>query len=49
MLSPEFPSGIPVNTVAAGANVIFSVFDKSINECNVVGMLGSGFGVPGIL
>ena len=35
------------NTVAAGANVIFSFFDKSINECNVVGTLGSGFGQSG--
>ena len=25
------------NTVAVGADVIFSFFDKSINECNVVG------------
>ena len=36
-----------VNTVAAGANVIFSFFDKSINECNVVGTMGSGFGPSG--
>jgi LL-diaminopimelate aminotransferase len=36
-----------VNTVAAGANVIFSFFDKSINECNVVGTPGSGFGQSG--
>jgi len=36
-----------VNTVAAGANVIFSFFDKSINECNVVGTPGSGFGPSG--
>lgn len=36
-----------VNTVAAGANVIFSFFDKSINECNVVGTSGSGFGPSG--
>ena len=36
-----------VNTVAAGANVIFSFFDKSLNECNVVGTPGSGFGPSG--
>ena len=36
-----------VNTVAAGANVIFSFFDKSINECNLVGTPGSGFGPSG--
>ena len=35
------------NTVAAGADVIFSFFDKSINECNVVGTPGSGFGTSG--
>jgi LL-diaminopimelate aminotransferase len=35
------------NTVAAGADVIFSFFDKSINECNVVGTPGSGFGPSG--
>jgi hypothetical protein len=33
-----------VNTVAAGANVIFSFFDKSFNECNAVGTPGFGFG-----
>ncbi|OGU17870.1 MAG: hypothetical protein A2076_15175 [Geobacteraceae bacterium GWC2_53_11] len=32
------------NTVAAGANVIFSFFDNSLNECNVVGTPCSGFG-----
>lgn len=36
-----------VNTVAAGANVIFSLFDNSIKECNVVGTPGSGFGPSG--
>ena len=36
-----------VNTVAAGANVIFSFFDISLNECNVVGTPGSGFGPSG--
>jgi LL-diaminopimelate aminotransferase len=36
-----------VNTVAAGANVIFSFFDKYLNECNVVGTPGSGFGPSG--
>jgi len=35
------------NTVAAGANMIFSFFGKSINECNVVGTPGSGFGPSG--
>ena len=35
------------NTVAAGANVIFSFFDKSFNEGNVVGTPGSGFGPSG--
>ena len=35
------------NTVAAGADVIFSLFDKSINEGNVVGTPGSGFGPSG--
>ena len=35
------------NTVAAGANVIFSFFDKSINECSVAGTQGSGFGPSG--
>jgi LL-diaminopimelate aminotransferase len=35
------------NTVAAGADVIFSFFDKFINECNVVGTPGSGFGPSG--
>jgi aspartate/methionine/tyrosine aminotransferase len=35
------------NTVAAGANVIFSFFDKSINECNVVGTPGNSFGPSG--
>ncbi|OGU07824.1 MAG: hypothetical protein A2X82_16120 [Geobacteraceae bacterium GWC2_55_20] len=33
-----------VNTVAAGADVIFSFFDKYLNECNVAGTPGSGFG-----
>jgi LL-diaminopimelate aminotransferase len=32
------------NTVPACANVIFSFFDKSLNECNVAGSPGSGFG-----
>ena len=32
------------NTVAAGADVIFSFFDISLNKCNVVGTPGSGFG-----
>lgn len=27
--------------------MIFSFFDKSINECNVVGTSGSGFGQAG--
>jgi LL-diaminopimelate aminotransferase len=27
--------------------VIFSFFDKSINECNMVGTPGSGFGSSG--
>ena len=36
-----------VNTVAAGADVIFSFFDKSINECNVVRAPGFGFGPSG--
>ena len=36
-----------VNTVAAGDNVIFSFFDKSINDCNMVVTLGSGFGPSG--
>ena len=35
------------NTVAAGADVIFSFFNKSLNECNVVGTPGSGFGPSG--
>ena len=35
------------NTVAVGANVIFSFFDKSLNECNAVGTPGSGFGPSG--
>jgi len=35
------------NIVAAGADVIFSFFNKSINECNVVGTSGSGFGPSG--
>jgi len=35
------------NAVATGANVIFSLFDKSITECNVVGTPGSGFGPSG--
>jgi LL-diaminopimelate aminotransferase len=35
------------NTVAAGANVIFSFFDKYLNACNVVGTPGSGFGLSG--
>ena len=34
-------------TVAAGADVIFSFFDKSTTECNVVGTPGSGFGPSG--
>jgi LL-diaminopimelate aminotransferase len=34
-------------TVAAGADVIFSLFDKSLNVCNVVGTPGSGFGPSG--
>jgi len=36
-----------VNTVAAGADVTFSFFDKSFNECNVAGTPGSGFGPSG--
>ena len=36
-----------VNTVAAGANVIFSFFDISFNECSAVGTPGSGFGPSG--
>jgi len=36
-----------VNTVAAGANVIFSFFDKSINVCNVDSTSGTGFGPSG--
>ena len=36
-----------VNTVAVGANVIFSFFDKSMNVCNMVGTPGSGFGPSG--
>jgi LL-diaminopimelate aminotransferase len=36
------------NTVAAGANVIFSFFDNSLNECNVVGTPDSGFGSSGV-
>lgn len=35
------------NTVAAGADVIFSFFDKSISECDVVSTPGSGFGPSG--
>ena len=35
------------NTIAAGANVSFSFFDISLNECNVVGTPGSGFGPSG--
>jgi LL-diaminopimelate aminotransferase len=35
------------NTVAAGADVIFSFFDKLLTECNVVGTPGSGFGPSG--
>jgi len=35
------------NTVAAGADVIFSFFDNSLNECNVVGTPGSAFGPSG--
>ena len=38
---------VQFTTVAAGANVIFSFFDKSINECSVVGTPGSGFGPSG--
>jgi len=34
-------------TVAAGADVIFSFFDKSLNECNVVSTPGTGFGPSG--
>jgi len=33
-----------VNTVAAGADVMFSFFDKSMNVCNLVETPGSGFG-----
>jgi LL-diaminopimelate aminotransferase len=35
------------HTVAVGANVDFSLFDKLLNECNVVGTPGSGFGPSG--
>ena len=35
------------NTVATGAHVIYSFFDKSLNECNVIGTPGSGFGPSG--
>jgi LL-diaminopimelate aminotransferase len=35
------------HTVAAGADVIISFFDKSINECNVVGTPGSSVGPCG--
>ncbi len=35
------------NTFAAGANVIFSFFDNSLNVCNVVGTPGSSFGPSG--
>jgi LL-diaminopimelate aminotransferase len=35
------------NTVATGAHVIFSFIDKCLNECNVVGTPGSGFGPSG--
>lgn len=31
------------HTLAAGAYMLFSFFDKSITECNVVGTPGSGF------
>ena len=34
-------------TVAEGADVIFSFFDKAIYECNLVGTTGSGFGPSG--
>jgi LL-diaminopimelate aminotransferase len=36
-----------VNTVATSVNVIFSFLDNSINEYNVVGTPGSGFGPSG--
>jgi LL-diaminopimelate aminotransferase len=32
------------NTVAAGVNMNFSLFDNHSIECNVVGSPGSGFG-----
>jgi len=35
------------HTVAAGADVIFSFFDKSLNVCNVAGTPRSGFGPSG--
>ena len=35
------------HTVATGADVIFSFFDKSMNVCNVIGTPGSGFGPSG--
>lgn len=38
---------VTFNTVSAGADVIFSFFDNSINECNVVSTLGSDFGPSG--
>ena len=38
---------IHFNSVAVGANVIFSIFDKNLTECNVVGPPGSGFGPSG--
>jgi len=36
-----------INTVAAGAYVIFSFFDKLLNECELVGTLGSCLGPRG--
>ena len=38
---------VQFNTVAASADVIFSFFDKSLNDGNVVGTPGSGFGPSG--
>jgi len=38
---------VQFNTVAAGAHVIFSFFDISMNVCNMVGTPGSGFGQSG--
>jgi hypothetical protein len=35
------------NAVASGANVIFSFFDDSLNEANVVETPGSGFSPSG--